>query len=82
MLFKYIQHIKEIWLYFLFIFYSGFDKKNSVLPHEILKVLCRGLAIQPSNLKNRKSIREQMLYLILPKLHIALFNVLDGLIDG
>lgn len=60
----------------------GFDKKNSVLPHEILKVLCRGLAIQPSNLKNRKSIREQMLYLILPKLHIALFNVLDGLIDG
>ncbi|XP_043257739.1 proline-, glutamic acid- and leucine-rich protein 1-like [Colletes gigas] len=60
----------------------GFGNKNSVLPHEILKVLCRGLAIQPSNLKNRNSIREQMLYLILPKLHIALFNVLNGLIDG
>ncbi|XP_053978703.1 proline-, glutamic acid- and leucine-rich protein 1-like [Hylaeus volcanicus] len=61
---------------------QGFDKKNSVFPHEILKILCRGLAIQPSNLKNRNSIREQMLYLILPQLHIALFNVLDALIDG
>ncbi|CAL7943590.1 unnamed protein product [Xylocopa violacea] len=60
----------------------GFDKKNSVLPHEILKVLCRGLAIQPSNLKNQNTVREQILYLILPQLHIALFSVLDALIIG
>ncbi|XP_076276987.1 proline-, glutamic acid- and leucine-rich protein 1 [Lasioglossum baleicum] len=60
----------------------GFDKKNSVLPNDILKVLCRGLAIQPSNLKKQDSIRGQMLYLILPQLHMALFNVLDALING
>ncbi|KOC63926.1 Proline-, glutamic acid- and leucine-rich protein 1 [Habropoda laboriosa] len=60
----------------------GIDKKNSVLPHEILKVICRGLAIQPLNLKNQNFVKEQMLYLILPKLHIALFNVLDALING
>ncbi|CAD1474384.1 unnamed protein product, partial [Heterotrigona itama] len=60
----------------------GFDKKNSVLPHEILKVLCRGLAIQPSNIQNQNSVREQILYLILPKLHIGLFGILDALING
>ncbi|KAK1132096.1 hypothetical protein K0M31_016233 [Melipona bicolor] len=59
----------------------GFNKKNSVLPHDILKVLCRGLAIQPSNIQNQNSVREQILYLILPKLHIALFNILDALIN-
>ncbi|XP_068967263.1 proline-, glutamic acid- and leucine-rich protein 1 [Bombus flavifrons] len=60
----------------------GVDDKNSVLPHEILKVLCRGLAIQPSNIKNQNSVKEQILYLILPKLHIALFDVLNSLING
>ncbi|CAK9811036.1 Proline-, glutamic acid- and leucine-rich protein 1 [Anthophora plagiata] len=60
----------------------GIAKKNSVLPHEILKVLCRGLAIQPLNLKSQNFVKEQMLYLILPKLHVALFNVLDALING
>ncbi|XP_078053298.1 proline-, glutamic acid- and leucine-rich protein 1 [Augochlora pura] len=60
----------------------GFDKKNSALPTDILKVLCRGLAIQPSNLRNENSIKGQMLYLILPQLHVALFNVLDALING
>ncbi|XP_043791348.1 proline-, glutamic acid- and leucine-rich protein 1-like [Apis laboriosa] len=60
----------------------GLGTKNSVLPHEILKVLCRGLAIQPSNIKNQNSVKEQILYLILPELHIALFNVLDSLING
>lgn len=63
-------------------FYSGLGTKNSVLPHEILKVLCRGLAIQPLNIKNQNSVKEQILYLILPELHIALFNVLDSLING
>lgn len=63
-------------------FYSGLGTKNSVLPHEILKVLCRGLAIQPSNIKNQNSVKEQILYLILPELHIALFHVLDSLING
>ncbi|PBC27525.1 Proline-, glutamic acid- and leucine-rich protein [Apis cerana cerana] len=60
----------------------GLGTKNSVLPHEILKVLCRGLAIQPSNIKNQNSVKEQILYLILPELHIALFHVLDSLING
>ncbi|XP_076247122.1 proline-, glutamic acid- and leucine-rich protein 1 [Calliopsis andreniformis] len=60
----------------------GIDKKNSVLPQEILRVLCRGLSIQPSNLKHQNSVKEQMLYLILPKLHIALFDVLNALING
>jgi hypothetical protein len=46
-------------------------------------VLCRGLAITSLNLKNtQQSFKEQMLYIILPKMHISLFSVLDGLING
>ncbi|XP_012138499.1 proline-, glutamic acid- and leucine-rich protein 1 [Megachile rotundata] len=60
----------------------GFGRKNTVFPQEILKVLCRGLAIQPSNLKNQTSVQQQMLYLLLPHLHIALLNVLEALISG
>ncbi|XP_011146872.1 uncharacterized protein LOC105187639 [Harpegnathos saltator] len=60
----------------------GYDANNSVVPHDILEVLCRGLAITPLNLRNKSSIKEQMLYMILPKLHIGLFTVLDALISG
>ncbi|KZC05222.1 Proline-, glutamic acid- and leucine-rich protein 1 [Dufourea novaeangliae] len=59
-----------------------FDKKNSVLTQEILKVICRGLAVQPSNVKNLESFKNQFLYVIIPQLHVALFNVLDALIYG
>jgi len=61
--------------------FSGYQAKNSVFPHDILTVLCRGLAITPLNLKNT-SFKEQMLYIILPKLHISLLSVLDAFIDG
>ncbi|XP_024887109.1 proline-, glutamic acid- and leucine-rich protein 1-like [Temnothorax curvispinosus] len=60
----------------------GYDARNSVLPHDILGVLCRGLAITPLNLKNKTSFKEQMLYIVLPKLHISLLAVLDALING
>ncbi|KYN43276.1 Proline-, glutamic acid- and leucine-rich protein 1 [Trachymyrmex septentrionalis] len=56
--------------------------QNSVLPHDILGVLCRGLAITPLNLINKTSFKEQMLYIILPKLHISLLTVLDAFING
>ncbi|XP_047353805.1 proline-, glutamic acid- and leucine-rich protein 1-like [Vespa velutina] len=60
----------------------GCEEKNSVLPDDILRILCRGLAIRPMNLRRQNSFKEQMLYLILPKLHISLFNVLSALIEG
>ncbi|XP_012539856.1 uncharacterized protein LOC105838674 [Monomorium pharaonis] len=60
----------------------GYEAKNSVLPHDILGVLCRGLAITPLNLKNKTSFKEQMLYMILPKLHVSLLTVLDAFING
>lgn len=53
-----------------------------MLPDDILRILCRGLAIKPMNLKRQNSFKEQILYLILPKLHISLFNVLSALIEG
>ncbi|XP_032690848.1 proline-, glutamic acid- and leucine-rich protein 1-like, partial [Odontomachus brunneus] len=60
---------------------NGYDTKNSVVPHDILEVLCRGLAITPLNLKDKTSFKEQMLYIILPKLHIGLLTVLNALIS-
>ncbi|XP_018058824.1 PREDICTED: uncharacterized protein LOC108694067 [Atta colombica] len=60
----------------------GYEARNSVLPHDILGVLCRGLAITPLNLMNKTSFKEQMLYIILPKLHINLLTVLDAFING
>ncbi|KAK2578729.1 hypothetical protein KPH14_007805 [Odynerus spinipes] len=60
----------------------GCEEKNSVLPDDILRMLCRGLAIRPINLKRQNSFKEQILYFMLPKLHISLFNVLSALIDG
>ncbi|KAG5312499.1 PELP1 protein, partial [Acromyrmex insinuator] len=60
----------------------GYEARNSVLPHDILGILCRGLAITPLNLMNKTSFKEQMLYIILPKLHISLLTVLDAFING
>ncbi|XP_011882454.1 PREDICTED: uncharacterized protein LOC105570100 [Vollenhovia emeryi] len=60
----------------------GYEARNSVLPHDILGVLCRGLAVTPLNLKDKSSFKEQMLYVILPKLHISLLTVLDAFING
>ncbi|XP_011160597.1 proline-, glutamic acid- and leucine-rich protein 1 [Solenopsis invicta] len=59
----------------------GYEVRTSVLPHDILGVLCRGLAITPLNLKNKTTFKEQMLYMILPKLHISLLTVLDTFIN-
>ncbi|XP_011707315.1 PREDICTED: uncharacterized protein LOC105462429 [Wasmannia auropunctata] len=60
----------------------GYEARNSVLPHDILGVLCRGLAVTPLNLVNKTSFKEQMLYIILPKMHIGLLKVLDAFING
>ncbi|XP_072763529.1 proline-, glutamic acid- and leucine-rich protein 1 [Anoplolepis gracilipes] len=60
----------------------GYEAKNFVLPQNILAVLKRGLMITPLNLKNITFSNEQMLYIILPKLHISLLTVLDALING
>ncbi|XP_018401264.1 PREDICTED: proline-, glutamic acid- and leucine-rich protein 1-like [Cyphomyrmex costatus] len=59
-----------------------YEARNSVLPRDILGVLCRGLAITPLNLMNKTSFKEQRLYIILPKLHISLLTVLDAFING
>ncbi|KAL6263681.1 hypothetical protein P5V15_003770 [Pogonomyrmex californicus] len=67
---------------YLSIMLRGYEERNSVLPHDILGLLCRGLAITPLNLKNKISCNEQMLYIILPKMHISLFTVLDAFING
>ncbi|KAI4479853.1 hypothetical protein M0804_010592 [Polistes exclamans] len=60
----------------------GCEERNSVLPNDILRILCRGLAIRPMHLKKENSIKGQILYFFLPKLHISLFNVLSAFIDG
>lgn len=60
---------------------SGYETKNFVLPNDIIKVLCRGLAITPFNIHN-KTVEQQMLYIILPKMHISLLAVLDAFING
>ncbi|XP_029161888.1 proline-, glutamic acid- and leucine-rich protein 1-like [Nylanderia fulva] len=60
---------------------QGYEARSSVLPQIILQVLCRGLTITPLNIKNKTSSKEQMLYVILPKLHISLLSVLDALIN-
>ncbi|XP_012231331.2 proline-, glutamic acid- and leucine-rich protein 1 [Linepithema humile] len=59
----------------------GYEAKNTVLPDAIIRVLCRGLAITPLNIKN-KTFKGQMLYMILPKMHISLLTVLDAFING
>lgn len=57
------------------------------MPHDILAVLSRGLAITPlamiPNVKKdfETSVKERMLYIILPTLHISLFSVLDAFIN-
>ncbi|KAL0122832.1 hypothetical protein PUN28_007485 [Cardiocondyla obscurior] len=75
------QRFKNLCIY-LSSMLSGYEAKNSVLPHDILRVLCRGLAITPLSLKNKTAFKEQMLYIILPKLHICLLKVLDAFITG
>ncbi|XP_014488214.1 PREDICTED: proline-, glutamic acid- and leucine-rich protein 1-like isoform X3 [Dinoponera quadriceps] len=60
----------------------GCDAKNSVVPFDILEILCRGLAVTPLNLKDKTSVKRQMLYIILPKLHIGLLTVLNTFING
>ncbi|XP_011639872.1 proline-, glutamic acid- and leucine-rich protein 1-like [Pogonomyrmex barbatus] len=67
---------------YLSIMLRGYEERNSVLPHDILGLLCRGLAITPLNLKDKVSCKEQMLYIILPKMHISLLTVLDAFING
>lgn len=59
----------------------GYEARSSVLPQIILQVLYRGLTITPLNIKNKTSPKEQMLYVILPKLHISLLSVLDAMIN-
>lgn len=68
---------------YVFIYnYSGYEAKNTVLPDIIIKVLCRGLSITPLNIKDKNTFEKQMLYMILPKMHISLLTVLDAFING
>ncbi|XP_012272950.1 proline-, glutamic acid- and leucine-rich protein 1 [Orussus abietinus] len=60
----------------------GYGEKNSVSPHDILRVLCRGLAVTPTCLKGNDSIKNQILQFILPSLQVGLMSVLDALING
>ncbi|XP_033224585.1 proline-, glutamic acid- and leucine-rich protein 1-like [Belonocnema kinseyi] len=60
----------------------GCGEKNSVSPTDILQVLCRGLAITPFNLGKESSITGQILFFMLPKLHVSLLQVLSALIEG
>ncbi|XP_066581079.1 proline-, glutamic acid- and leucine-rich protein 1-like isoform X2 [Prorops nasuta] len=61
---------------------NGVGQKVSVMPNDILKLLCRGLAIIPTNLNATDSYKEQLLYIILPQLHIGLLSVLEAFING
>ncbi|XP_043271380.1 proline-, glutamic acid- and leucine-rich protein 1 [Venturia canescens] len=60
----------------------GCSGKNSVIPNNILQVLCRGLAVTPLSLRNGDSFKKQMLHFVLPSLHVSLFRVLDAFIEG
>ncbi|KAF7992724.1 hypothetical protein HCN44_005068 [Aphidius gifuensis] len=53
----------------------GCAGKNSVSPNDVLKLLCRGLAISPENLQNDSSFKNQLLLLSLPKIHIVPYGV-------
>lgn len=74
------QRFSNLCIY-LSIMLRGYEARSSVLPQIILRVLYRGLMITPINIKNKTSPKEQMLYVILPKLHISLLSVLDALIN-
>lgn len=62
--------------------FSGCAGKNSVSPNDVLKLLCRGLAISPENLQNESSFKNQLLLLSLPKIHVNLMMILDAFING
>ncbi|XP_011501446.1 PREDICTED: proline-, glutamic acid- and leucine-rich protein 1-like [Ceratosolen solmsi marchali] len=60
---------------------GGKGGKKFVLPNVILQVICQGLSVTPINLnKGDNEGRKDLLLLILPKLHMALLNVLKALI--
>ncbi|XP_057331442.1 proline-, glutamic acid- and leucine-rich protein 1-like [Microplitis mediator] len=60
----------------------GCGEINSVIPNDILTLVCRGLDILPTTLHQEDSLVDSLLYMILPKLHIILFQVLNAFIEG
>ncbi|XP_074110761.1 proline-, glutamic acid- and leucine-rich protein 1 [Cotesia typhae] len=67
---------------FLSTMLHGCGENNSVIPNDILNLVERGFNISPSSLLKEDSVQNQILYIILPKLHVSLFNVLNAFIEG
>lgn len=54
--------------------------EKTVLPDEILGVICRGLAVNSHTMGKKVSADLLMVGAVLPQIHIALLKVLDSLI--
>jgi hypothetical protein len=59
---------------------SEFPVEKTVLPEEILGVVCRGLAVTSHAMENKVSPDLLMIGAMLPQIHVALLKVLDSLI--
>jgi hypothetical protein len=54
--------------------------EKTVLPDEILGIICRGLAVASHTMGKKVSTDVLMVGAMLPQIHVALLKVLDSLI--
>jgi hypothetical protein len=59
---------------------SEFPVEKTVLPDEILGVICRGLAVTSYAMEKKVSTDLLMVGAMLPQTHVALLKVMDSLI--
>jgi hypothetical protein len=59
---------------------SEFPVEKTVLPDEILEVVCRGLAVTSHTMGKKVSTDLLMVGAMLPQIHVTLLKVLDSLI--
>jgi hypothetical protein len=65
---------------YLLSYSSEFPVEKTVLPDEILGVVCRGLAVTSHTMGKKVSADLLMVGAMLPQIHISLLKVLDSLI--
>jgi hypothetical protein len=65
---------------YLLSYRSEFPVEKTVLPDEILGVVCRGLAVTSHTMGKKVSPDLLMVGAMLPQIHISLLKVLDSLI--
>jgi hypothetical protein len=63
------------------LFYSSqFPVEKTVLPDEVLGIVCRGLAVTSHTMGKKVSADHLMVGAMLPQIHVSLLKVLDSLI--